>query len=516
MRFKKFSFVECVFLAVLVLLPLVSFQPALADTQEKSLDQALKSVKQAGKMAGEKEVKKELKNVGKVVSAARKDLKKKNIESAVDKMKAAVKALSNMLSHPGAQDKKLQGKINGALKNLYTAIRKTRGYKITTKTSRGLHTVTLNTPGGYINLNLPDGIAAGDTISGSLYVHGIGRTNAEKTKNEGLLNDHMVKIEESEGPRHPVTKKLNSWIIPKTTKVIHVVFTDKDGIEVGRAGVRVYPPYLPSESTDFELPTIGLTGRFLLIPGPFDGDFSNTEVRIGESSANLLAESPSGATVHTPTNGIGQTKITLKEGDIETSGEFRLASLTITAGKLRLRSGETTTLTVTVKGLNELNDAVPLSLQNKTPAVVRMEGGNFQFRVIRGENIQPGGIYTLTRTLTGKSPGTFHIWAEINPHLVREAKSLGRLTGKNFKNDGFTEQKIITGIGKDPLNFVKEDLDIYALPVREPDDSEIGIFQYTQGVVAVHLLDFFNSAEPEDQQWLRNIYINHVFKGFRE
>ncbi len=326
----------------------------------------------------------------------------------------------------------------------------------------------------------------------------------------------MVEIEEIKGQRIPVTKKLNSWIIPKTAKVMHVVFTDKDGIEVGRAEVPVYRPYQPSESIDFELPKLGLTGRFLLIPGPFDGNFSNTEVRIGESSANLLAESPSGATVHTPTNGIGQTKITLKEGEFETSGEFRLASLTITAGKLNLRSGEATTLTVTVKGLNELNDAVPLSLLNTTPAVVRMAGGTFQFRVIRGENIKPGGIYTLTRTLTGKSPGTFRIWAEINPHLVREAKSLGRLTGKNFKNDGFTEQKIVTGIGKDPLNFVKEDLNIYALPVRGPDYSETGIFQYTQGVVAVHLLDFFNSAEPEDQQWLRNIYIDHVFKGFRE
>jgi hypothetical protein len=527
MGYEKKCLSKCVFLAILVGLLSVSFQPGLADThtEEKSLNQALKSVKQAGKMAGEKDVKKELKNVGKVLSEAGKDLKKKNIENAVNKIKAAVKSLNKMLSYPGAQDEKLLGKINGALKNLYMAIRKIGGYKITTKTSHGLHTVTLNTYAGFINLNLPGGIAAGDTISGSLYVQSNGRTNTEKTKNEGVLNEHMVEIKEIKDQRIPVTKKLNSWPIPKTANVIHPVFTDKDGLVVGSGEVLVYPPYHQPELTDFKLHTLGTAGRFLHIPGPFDGNHGNTEVVVGESSANLLAESPLGATVHTPTNVIGQTTITLKEGDREKTGEFRLASLSITAGKSTLRPGETTTLTVRIKGLNELKDEVPLVLINRTPAIVRMEGGTFQFRVIHGEDIRPGGIYSLTRTLTGKNRGTFRIWAEIDPGLVEAAKILGQLTGKELKNEGFSEQEIVTKIGKDSLNFVIEDLNHYKLYALGPSNfkeyMEIGqskpsIFTCGLGLMALELLDFFDSVELEHQQWLRNIYINNVFKGFRE
>lgn len=83
-----------------------------------------------------------------------------------------------------------------------------------------------------------------------------------------------------------------------------------------------------------------------------------------------------------------------------------------TVGKQELQPGESTWLKITVTGLyryKKLNIELPFRLQNKTPGIVSMEGGNIQKHIIRPEEIDPDGIYTITRTLTGKVPGKFNI-----------------------------------------------------------------------------------------------------------
>lgn len=52
---------------------------------------------------------------------------------------------------------------------------------------------------------------------------------------------------------------------------------------------------------------------------------------------------------------------------------------------------------------------LPYRLQNKTPGIVSMEGGNLQHDIIRPEDIDPDGRYTIIRTLRGKVPGEFNI-----------------------------------------------------------------------------------------------------------
>jgi hypothetical protein len=84
-------------------------------------------------------------------------------------------------------------------------------------------------------------------------------------------------------------------------------------------------------------------------------------------------------------------------------------------GKEELQPGESTWLKITVKGLiryKKLGIELAFRLQNKTPGIVSMEGGNIQNHIIRPEDIDSNGIYSLTRTLTGKVPGKFNISIE--------------------------------------------------------------------------------------------------------
>jgi hypothetical protein len=86
-----------------------------------------------------------------------------------------------------------------------------------------------------------------------------------------------------------------------------------------------------------------------------------------------------------------------------------------TVGKQELQPGESTWLKITIKGLyrfKQLGLAFPFLLRNKTPGIVSMEGGNLQKHIIRPEDIDSDGIYTMTRTLTGKVPGRFSIGIE--------------------------------------------------------------------------------------------------------
>ncbi|NIM13203.1 MAG: hypothetical protein GTO45_13885 [Candidatus Aminicenantes bacterium] len=84
----------------------------------------------------------------------------------------------------------------------------------------------------------------------------------------------------------------------------------------------------------------------------------------------------------------------------------------LTVGKEELAPGESTWLKITVKGLyryKKLNKELPFRLQNKTPDIGSMEGGNTQTHIIRPGDIDSYGIYTMTRILTGKVPGKFYI-----------------------------------------------------------------------------------------------------------
>ncbi|UCH98311.1 MAG: hypothetical protein JSV88_16120 [Candidatus Aminicenantes bacterium] len=146
-------------------------------------------------------------------------------------------------------------------------------------------------------------------------------------------------------------------------------------------------------------------------------NFSSTTIRIGDIDAELLAESPRGLIVLTPPDVIGPTKITLKEGDFEVMSKYRNVSVRLAAGKNLLIKGESTEVTVIVRGLEGLEEEIPIRLQNKSPGTINMAGGNIQAGNIRPKDIKPGGIYTYTRTVTGIMPGMFHINVRIYPQL---------------------------------------------------------------------------------------------------
>jgi hypothetical protein len=331
----------------------------------------------------------------------------------------------------------------GATENNEFALRRVQKQSAL-ETAWGLHTATFETPQGKIKVNVPDDMAAGDTISGTVIAEASGKTEAERAKNQDQLNGYVVEIENE---KTPVLGKVFKWAVPVGLAggIASVILRDPKGNEVARTNVPVNPTP-PRPPSNWSNPPVCQTGRPMSIPGPNSVDVP-TEVTIGGKTAPILAQSPRKIVAETPQGVLGKADIEVRKGDQTVhKGETRAIGIQLSATSTTLKRGQEATLTVTVRGLENLapDEKVPVQLTNKTPAVVSVEGGDVQkFTITRGDpNLDPqAGIWTRTFSLTGIRPGGFEIFAflricedECNPEgAVRNQRVEIRFTNVGWR-----------------------------------------------------------------------------------
>ncbi len=306
-----------------------------------------------------------------------------------------------------------------------------------TTTDWGVRTTTINTQSGKLTVNMPDDAALGDTISGTVVAEPAGETAEERQANMDTLDGYVFDIpeipsktvvsepEETPG-EEPERKKVVTWDIPATVsgKIVDLVLRDPKGNEVTKTDFPISSPpaYTPSaepEASDYNLPSIGQAGRPIEVTGPFDGKVVNTDIKIGGKDTSILAQSPRKTVAESPRDVIGLTDIELTEGNVTLKDQYRNIALRLSADKLRLKKGEQTTLTVQVLGLEGLQEEIPISLENKSPAVVSMEGGESQTVTVHPEEVGPEGVYTISKTLTGIQTGPFSIAGRLSVQVLK-------------------------------------------------------------------------------------------------
>src|SRR5258705_13296244 len=69
------------------------------------------------------------------------------------------------------------------------------GYRVDSRSADGLYITTFTTPQGVITVNLPDDMAAGDTISGTVTAEATGQNDAERAQNLAELKRHVLATE---------------------------------------------------------------------------------------------------------------------------------------------------------------------------------------------------------------------------------------------------------------------------------------------------------------------------------
>lgn len=270
------------------------------------------------------------------------------------------------------------------------------------ETGWGLHTARFDTLQGRVVVYLPDGLAAGDTISGTV----VAEPRESGTAGPGELGLDLA------GTALPAEGGAFRWVIPAGVgggaALLRVL--DEDGGVLASASVPARTS-APPPPTELGLPTLGQVGRPVTIHGPFDGDLATTAVTVGGQPSAVLAESPRKAVAGLPPGVEGPVEITVKEGAISGRGQIRVLGVSLFAPKLDLRSGERTTLRVTVSGLQGLGEEVSMRVVNRSPSRVSMAGGDDQGVTIAPSEVDESGRFTWATGLEGLSPGGFEISA---------------------------------------------------------------------------------------------------------
>lgn len=288
----------------------------------------------------------------------------------------------------------------------------------------GILAVTFALPEGNVYLNLPDDLAAGDTISGTLVREPAGRTPAERSANGEKLGRCAVNLA---GSRASVAGGFVRAELSATAREASAELLDAKGRAAASIRIPLAAPAAGLASARgraarLKLPTRALAGNRVRAAGAFAGDLSATSVRVGGQPARIVAESPRQCIFESPASPAGPTTIEVSEGRTACRGPFRNVGLKMTSPRTDLLRGEHTTVTVELSGLEGLAEPLELTLTNETPGVVSMESGERQSFSVSGSS---AGAWTVTRGLTGIQRGDFAInafipWAEEEGGCVTE------------------------------------------------------------------------------------------------
>ena len=272
----------------------------------------------------------------------------------------------------------------------------------------GVNTTTLKTPRGRVRIDLPNDMAAGDTISGTVIAEPSGKDEKEKQKNADELNGYVIEVNSKHFPVSGGV--IQKFVIPPTlARPPEIILLDAKGNKVSSALLPMRPAPNTTTTTSFVIPQLGQSGNPISIIGPFDGDSSNTKVQVGGVPAKVIAESPRNVIIETPGTVVGPSKIAVNENGQQSTGNFRALKIDLTAPKTSLLKGESTELHVEVQGLQGITQPVPVQLQNQTPSNINLTGGNTQNIVIQPSQVPASGIFNWSTNITGVSSGGFVI-----------------------------------------------------------------------------------------------------------
>lgn len=294
-----------------------------------------------------------------------------------------------------------------------------RGCDIAYRVENQLVTVELTTPQGTIYLSAPELAPGGSATTWTSTIVAAGEGERERARNQRTLDGMRLQIGQ------PAVDLLpgGSARVPGGSRTVVVL---RDGQQTLIAGT---VPFLGSpdwnggtggvaQPRSAPLPPV-FAGGSLTIPGNFDGDASNTRITVGGRPVRVVAESPYGASIYTPTDRLGRLEIVVEEGMQRGSGVFFNLGLEIAADKTDLRRGETTTCRIAVHGLAGLAQTVELVLINRTPGVVSMAPSNQQIlRIVPGSH-DAAGTLRVERQFTGIVRGQFHLQAILLPPGAR-------------------------------------------------------------------------------------------------
>lgn len=284
----------------------------------------------------------------------------------------------------------------------------------------GVISIKMGTPRGTIFVSIPYDAEVGQTVSWSAVLQPSGGSQKDREKNESKLRDHYLVIADGQFPlkENPVA----TFVVSPT---LEIGLTEGKKKEKIKTSVPLYSTASESGDIDPGMPTGGFSmscdgpieafsGWPVRIPGVFDGRIANTDVTVGGKPVRVEAETGSGVIISTPAWSLGLTTVQVSEGESRADCPLRNVGIALSADKLDLQSGETTTMHLKVQGLEGIERPRYVALVNRSSGVISMSEGNSQLLTIYPADVSESGEYNQDRILTGRRRGSFTIDAVLN------------------------------------------------------------------------------------------------------
>lgn len=275
----------------------------------------------------------------------------------------------------------------------------------------GLIIKTFEVTEGIVSVYLPP-LTPGATISGTVYTEPKGKDEKEKTKNLASLQAYLVTL----GPEN-IPIQGNSFSIP-VTAAIPRVNTLPLNISTAAGQLIKSEPLPVSTITPINttiIPNYAVIGDASMVTGNFDGKLSTTSLKVNGQPVQILAESPSAIYFNPSQSTPGRTTIEVTDNGKTQTGSINVLKLDLSAPKTNLRRGEKTTISINVTGLEGIKTNVPVNIQNTSPSVVTLEGGNTQQIIIDPAKDVSGGSFQTTRSVQSLKTGSYSVTVTIPP-----------------------------------------------------------------------------------------------------
>jgi hypothetical protein len=271
----------------------------------------------------------------------------------------------------------------------------------------------LKTAQGSVIVYLPTDMAAGDTISGMVVTQPAGKNDAERAKNESVLEGLVVSVGDQ---KTRVRDRWGLWSLPIYAPIpmLKVTLSDSKDHAVAYCSNIPYLEVIKPEGGVVSVPTIGQAGQSIDCWGRFDGDITSDIVTVGGKPVPVLAESPRSLKLMLPADAAGMNNVEIREaGSQPICAPIRLIQLSLRMDRTTMMQGETTPIVLELKGLSGLNEPVSVHLSTHSSGAAQMVGGNEQNVLIQPGEVAADGTCRRTLTITGSHAGAFTISAAV-------------------------------------------------------------------------------------------------------
>lgn len=277
----------------------------------------------------------------------------------------------------------------------------------------GTKAVNFNTTRGLVQVNFPDDIAAGDTVSGTILLDPKGSSEREQSRSEEELNKYVLlidNVESSVGGGEFTIK------VPANATTIEVQLKSKTHV----VGTPQQLPVLAKSTahySNYQLAGVSQAGRTLQVYGDFDGNFGTTNVIVNGKRLDKLAESPRKLVVSLPQTTKGLVGVELTERNRTMLAKCPVLAIEMTQPNAFLAKNKETTVTINVSGTSALQKPVEVVLKNFSPEAVELIGGNSQRLPIPPNQFDTS---QFARNVKGLKPGQLRLAADVfwNDYIV--------------------------------------------------------------------------------------------------